>query len=320
MSKECVIISGIGGSGGSYLAEFLVKEHPQVEVHGLARWHSTTNLDNLKDIRRNIIVHECDLLDLPSIIRIFRKVRPKKIFNLASHANVRVCFDIPTAVLQNNILSMANMLEAVRLECPEALFQHCSTSEVYGNPERFPMTEEHPLKPVNPYAVSKLTQDRLAYAYYASWGLRVIITRMFAYINPRRRDLFASAFAWQVAEIEAGKRHVLKHGNLDSIRNIIDVRDAMRTYWMACDHCEPGQEYNIGGKTVLSVGEFLEKLIKYARVPIKFEHDKALLRPVDTTKQIPDTSKFDSTTKWKPKYTIDQSMVWLLETYRKELK
>lgn len=318
--QQNILITGITGSGGSYLAEYILENHPEVKVHGTSRWHSTSSHRNIDNIKDKIVLHECDLLDLSTIIRIFREVKPIRIFNLASHANVRVCFDNPIAVLNNNIILMANLLEAVRLECPEAIFQQCSTSEVYGNPLITPMKETHPLQPVNPYAVSKLTQEALAYAYFKSWNLRVIITRMFAYINPRRHDLFASAFARQIIQIERGINKVLKHGNLDSIRTLIDVRDAMHTYWIACDKCEPGVAYNIGGKDTISVKDFLEKLKANADCLILSEQDSNLLRPVDVTKQIPDTSLFDNLTEWKPRYTLDESIEFLLNYYRKEIK
>lgn len=314
-----ILITGIAGSGGSYLAEYLVKNHPQHQVHGLRRWHSTTTADNLKGIRDKIIMHECDMNDLPSLIRIMRQIKPERIFNLASHANVRVAFDTPIAVLQNNILSTANLLESIRLECPDAYLQHCSTSEVYGNPSEFPMTENHPLKPVNPYSVSKLAQEALCHAYTQSWKIKTITTRAFCYINPRRRDLFATSFAYQIAEIEAGKREVLEHGNLSSIRTIIDVRDAVRAYWEAFEKGKMGEFYNIGGKEVVTVGEFLNILIKHAKCYILTEQNKSLLRPVDVTKQIPDTSKFDNQTGFKSEYSLDDCVEFLLNYARKDV-
>jgi GDP-4-dehydro-6-deoxy-D-mannose reductase len=284
----------------------------------VCRWHSTTNFENIKYVRERITLQECDLLDLSSVIRTLKECMPERIFHLASYANVRKCFDTPLSVINNNIMGTANLLEGIRLVCPDTLLQMCSTSEVYGNPLNFPMTEEHPLKPVNPYSVSKLAQESLAYAYHKSWGIRVIITRMFAYINPRRKDLFASSFARQIVECERGNREFLLHGNLDSIRTIIDVRDAMATYWLACDKCKEGEAYNIGGFVTMSVGEFLDRMILRSNVKIIKRLDPKLLRPVDVTKQIPDTTKFDSITNWKPKYTLDASIDFLLNTYRKE--
>jgi len=315
-----ILITGITGSGGSYLAEYILENHPEVKVHGTARWHSTTSLSNIEGIKDRITLHECDLLDLATIIRIFREVKPDRIFNLASHANVRVCFDNPTAVLHNNVMLMANLLEATRLECPESIFQQCSTSEVYGTPETIPIKESHPLQPVNPYAVSKLTQEGLAYAYHKSWGLRCIITRMFAYVNGRRQELFATAFAHQVARIEAGlQKPILRHGNLESIRTLIDVRDAVRTYWVACAFCTPGEAYNIGGTVPISIKDFLKKLHNFAKVDFVDSLDSSLLRPVDVTNQVPDTTKFDTLTEWEPEYTLDDSIEFLLEHCRKEL-
>ena len=321
-----VLITGVAGSGGSYLADYITQNHPDVEVHGLARWHSTTNIDNVKQIRGKITVHQCDMLDLGSMIRVVRRIRPDRIFNLASHANVRVCFDDPIAVYSNNVLLMHNLLEAVRFEAPEAMIQQCSTSEVYGTPLITPIREDHPIIAVNPYAASKISQEALCHAYFKSFGLRVIFTRMFAYINPRRRDLFATSFAYQIAKIEQDAKEnldydqVIRHGNLDSIRTIIDVRDAMETYWIACEHCTPGEAYNIGGKYTATVGDVLNILKSLAKVPVVSRQDPALMRPVDMTKQIPDTTKFDSLTGWKPRYSIEESLDFLLNHVRKEVE
>lgn len=314
-----VLITGITGSGGSYLANYILEFQPQAKVFGFHRWHSATTLSNIEGIKDKVNIYEVDLLDISSIIRALREIKPERIFHLAAYANVRKCFDTPIAVITNNIIGTANLLEAVRLECPEAVLQICSTSEVYGNPLNFPMTEDHPLIPVNPYSVSKLAQEKLAYAYFKSWGLRVIITRMFAYINPRRRDLFATSFAYQIAEIESGHRTTLHHGNLDSIRTIIDVRDAMESYWIACDYCVPGEAYNIGGKCTLSVGQVLDLLKSHSHCHIETSQDSSLLRPVDVTKQVPDTTKFNTLTKWQPRYNIYESIDFLLNHVRKEV-
>ena len=145
--------------------------------------------------------------------------------------------------------------------------------------------------------------------------MKVVITRAFAYLNPRRQDLFASAFAKKIAEIERGEREIMTHGNLDSIRTLIDVRDIAEAYWLACQHCEYGKPYNVGGETVISVGEFLDLLKKKATVKIESEVDKALLRPVDVTLQVPDVSKFVEATGWKPKYSFEDSVEFLLDHF-----
>jgi GDPmannose 4,6-dehydratase/GDP-4-dehydro-6-deoxy-D-mannose reductase len=136
--------------------------------------------------------------------------------------------------------------------------------------------------------------------------------------NPRRKDLFASAFARQVVKIERGEQSVLKHGNLDSVRTLMDVRDMAEAYWVASYMCDSSTPYNIGGTDIMTVGEFLQRLIKHAKVPIICELDKTLLRPKDVTNQVCDTSKFRLKTTWKPQYNFDESLEFLLDYYRKE--
>ncbi|NQU58140.1 MAG: GDP-mannose 4,6-dehydratase, partial [Rhodospirillales bacterium] len=153
--------------------------------------------------------------------------------------------------------------------------------------------------------------------YFRSYGLKAIRTRMFAYLNPRRADLFATSFALQVAKIEAGQQKVLKHGNLDSTRTLIDVRDAMSSYWTAAEKGVAGETYNIGGTTSIKVGDFLEVLKSLAKTDIPSEQDPALLRPADVTLQIPDTSKFARATGWQPTYTFEESVAYLLDHCRR---
>lgn len=316
-----VLITGISGSGGSYLADHILAADQNVEVHGVSRWHSTTTTNNLTAQQR-LHVHECDLTDLSSVMRVLKKVKPDAIFNLASHANVRACFDTPLAVLQNNIMSTANLFEAVRILELDAIIQHCSTSEVYGKVEAkyIPIKEDCPISPVSPYAVSKATQDLLGYSYFLNFGLKIMRTRMFSYVNPRRRDLFATSFAMQVARIEVGLQKELLHGNLDSVRTMIDARDAMDCYWTALKMCRPGEVYNMGGSTQLTVGKFLEILKSKATCDIPSRVDPSLLRPTDVTLQIPDTSKFTQETGWKEKYTFEQSVQFLLDYCRLQAK
>lgn len=313
-----VLITGIAGSGGSYLAEHILATQPGVEVHGLARWHSTTQ-DNLGSVASRVSVHEADLCDFGSVFQILRRIAPDAVFHVAAHANVRASFATPAAVLTNNILGTSNLLESIRLGGLDPVFQMCSTSEVYGQvgPGDVPIREECPFRPVSPYAVSKATQDLLGRAYFASWGTRVVTTRMFSYLNPRRTDLFATAFARQVARMELGLQDELRHGNLDSVRTLLDVRDAMAAYWEALELGEPGEVYNIGGETTMKVGDFLEVLIGLARVPIPHCEDPSLLRPADVTLQVPCVDRFRAATGWVPKIPFEESVAFLLEHWRR---
>ena len=315
-------ITGIAGSGGSYLAEHILDNVPGVEVGGTSRWHSTTTPRNLNRIKDKIDLFSCDLTDLGRITRILDQYRPDVIFHIASLANVRDSFDNPIAVINNNINITLNLLEAVRILKEQSdynpVIQLCSTSEVYGDvdPDNVPINESCPIQPVNPYASSKLCQDNLGLVYYKSFGLNIIRTRMFTYLNARRTDLFATAFAKQIVEIEKGEKDILRHGNLESVRTLIDVRDAADSYWIAAAAGIPGEVYNIGGEYPVKVGEFLEQLKNFSSVEIKSEVNPDLLRPVDVTLQIPDCTKFRDHTGWKPKYKLAESV----EFFLKEIK
>lgn len=313
------LITGISGSAASYLAEFIVQNYPKVEVHGVSRWRSGGQIGS-SHLLDKVVIHEADLVDMGSVLNVLNTVKPDVIFHLASHANVRVSYLSPSSVLSNNILGTSTLLEAVRLAGLDPTFLMCSTSEVYGDvdPVNVPIHEEVPLRPVSPYAVSKVTQDLLSLAYFKSYGMKVIRTRMFYYLNPRRPDLFATSFARQVAWIEQGLQETLRHGNLDTERNIIDVRDAVEAYWEAAIKCRPGEAYNIGGTTTVTVGEFLQRLIALSSKTIPTEYDPQLFRPSEPTRQEPSVEKFVRETGWEPKVSFQDSLQHLLDYWRLE--
>ncbi|MBI2035455.1 MAG: GDP-mannose 4,6-dehydratase [Candidatus Liptonbacteria bacterium] len=316
------LITGITGSGGSYLADYIVLHCPGVQVSGVSRWHSTSVNSNVAHLKDKIKIYECDLNDFSSILRVLKEVKPDVIFHLAAYANVRAAWLTPLSMMQNNIMSTANLFEAVRSAEIDPVIQICSTSEVYGqvDPKNVPIKEDCPIIPSNPYAVSKVAGDFLGFTYFRAYGMKVVRTRMFAYLNPRREDLFATSWAKQVALIEAGKQKELLHGNLDSVRTLIDVRDAMESYWVAAEKCEFGEAYNIGGPTVIKIGDFLDVLKNKATVQIPSRIDPALLRPADVTLQIPDITKFINATGWRPRYSFEESVLYLLEFWRNKIK
>lgn len=308
-----VLITGVSGSAGSYLAEYLLENHPTLEVWGTSR---KSPYKTLEDSR--LRYSSCDLQDFAGVQRMLDECQPEIVFHLASNADVRGSFDRPLDVLHNNIMGTASLLEGLRTRGFNPLFQLCSTSEVYGNvdPKNVPITESCPINPCNPYAVSKLTQDALGYTYYRAYGLPLIRTRAFGYINPRRSDLFATAFAMQIARIEAGQQEKLRHGNLDSIRTLLDVRDIAEAYWQASNLGEVGEVYNIGSTVPVQVGHFLDLLKRHAKTKIVSEPDPKLMRPTDVTNQIPSVDKFVQRTKWQPRYTLDESVQFLLDHCR----
>ena len=312
-----ILITGITGMVGSHLADYVLQDHPEVEIHGLLRWRSP--LDNIKGILDNINLHYGDLRDLSSLLALLKRIKPDRIFHLAAQSYVVTSFSAPVDTLTTNVIGTTNLLEAVRLLGLNPHILLCSSSEVYGQVKEseVPITETTPLRPASPYAVSKVAKDMLGHQYWLSYGMRIVRTRMFTHTGPRRGNIFAeSSFAKQIAEIEVGKIDHVKVGNLESVRTICDVRDAVKAYWLTT-LCKDGDVYNIGGETTLTIGDILNMLASFSTKPIYHEVSEHLRRPSDVTLQIPDTQKFRNLTGWRPLISTKQTMEDLLNYHRK---
>ena len=194
----------------------------------------------------------------------------------------------------------------------------CSTSEVYGQVSKkdVPIKENQIFNPANPYAVSKCYQDLLAQNYYKNFDMKIIITRMFTYLNPRRTNLFASNWASQIAKIEKGEKKLLHHGNLNSIRTILDIENTMEAYWVCALKGKIGEIYNIGATEPVQIKVFLQKLIKLSSSKINLYKDPKLLRKNDVTLQVPNIKKFKKHTKWKNNTNVAKSAIDLLNYFR----
>ena len=313
--KKC-LITGITGSGGSYLAEHILSKDKNIKIFGIYRSHGYKHLFNKN---KRVHLFKGDLRNQIRTQKIIKKIQPDLIFHLASNANVRKSFDVPYTFINNNIDITINLLESIRRLKVKPLTIICSTSEVYGlvSKKEIPIKEKQIMRPASPYAVSKSTQDLLSQVYYKNYGQNIIITRMFSYTNARRKDLFATSFANQISLIEKGIIKILRHGNLESVRTFVDISDAMEAYWLTAKKGKIGEIYNIGGKKTIKVKDFLHELIKNSNVKIRTQLDKKLLRPTDVTLQIPDCKKFQKDTGWKLKISFKNSVKKLLMDCRK---
>ena len=231
-----VLITGFTGFVGSHLADYLVARG-DVEIFGTHRWRSRMeNVEHLGDRVRRV---ECDLRDAGAVRRLLGEVRPDRIFHLAAQSYVPTSWLAPGETLNGNVQGQVNLFEAIRdLDLPTRV-QIAGSSEEYGLvlPHEVPLREDSPLRPLSPYAVSKVAQDLLAYQYWKSYQLHVVRTRGFNHTGPRRGEVFVTSnFARQIAEIEKGIREpVVRVGNLESVRDFTDVRDMVRAYWLALE-------------------------------------------------------------------------------------
>lgn len=316
-----VMITGITGFAGSYLAEYLV-DKPDVEVYGLKRWNSP--LTDIQDLRDRVTLINFDLGDPFSIRRAVEEVRPDRIFHLAAQSYVPMSFRAPQDTIRANALGTVALLEAVRDSGLDPVIHICTSSEVYGQVpvEELPITETTPFRPQSPYGVSKVAEDLLAYQYHQSYGLRTLRTRSFTHTGPRSKEVFVvPAFAKQIALAEAGLiEPVVYVGNQDSTRTFLDIRDMVEAYWLMTEKCPPGEVYNIAGEHTCTIGEMLETLLTLTDVRPKVEVDPRLLRPSDVTRQVTDTTKFREATGWRPRIPFERTLLDILDYWRGQVR
>lgn len=316
-----VLITGITGFAGSHLADYILANEPDVEIFGLLRWRS--RMDNVAHIRDSVRFYEGDLKDSVSLKKCLAEIKPDRIFHLAAQSFVPTSWKCPSETFAINAIGQINLFETILALDLSPKIQVAGSSEEYGivHPHELPMKETNPLRPLSPYAVSKVAQDLLAFQYYKSYGLRAVRTRGFNHTGPRRGDVFiCSNFAKQIAEIEKQKRDpVIFVGNLDAKRDFTDVRDTVRAYWLSLEKGEEGDVYNIGSGRSYSMREILDMLLAETDVHVQVEVDPERLRPSDVPILESDCSKFKALTGWEPQIPFQQSLQDLLDYWRERI-
>jgi len=300
-----VLITGANGFVAKHLATYIRKEENPIII-GIDRWRLKEEITDFDK------VVECDLTDAWQIGRLLEEERPDVIFHLAAQSFVPTSFDAPSDTLVNNITAQLNLFEAIRkIKGYEPIIQIAGSSEEYGLvlPNEVPIKETNPLRPLSPYGVSKVTQDRLAYQYHKSYGLNVVITRAFNHTGPGRPECFVcSSFAKQFAEIKKLKKNEMKIGNLDSIRDFTDVRDMVRAYWLAIFNCNFGEVYNISSDKGVQIKDILKKLEMITGETPEYKTDVSKQRPSDVMILVGNSKKFRKATKWKPEIPFEQTL------------
>jgi GDP-4-dehydro-6-deoxy-D-mannose reductase len=312
-----VLVTGITGFAGSHLVDYLLTL-PGVEVYGILRWRSRT--ENIEHFRDKVRLFECDLRDSSSVRDVMDQIRPERIFHLAAQSFVPTSWTAPTESLVTNIIGQLNIFEAAKKLHIMPRIQLACSSEQYGMvyESELPIRETNPLRPLSPYAVSKVGQDMLGYQYWMSYKIPIVRTRGFNHEGPRRGPVFVcSDFAKQIADIERGaKAPVIRVGNLDARRDFSDVRDVVRAYWLSLEKGEPGEAYNICSGRAWTIRAMLDTLLSMTKVKVTIEQDPSRMRPSDVPVLLGDASKFEKVTGWKPTIPFEQTLRDLLEYWR----
>ena len=320
-----ILITGGTGFVGSHMIDYILENQIDVKIYATKRWmEDTKNLDHVDDERFQFI--DCDLIDGMSVQRAIEISKPNKVFHFAAQSFPEVSFKIPVITLQTNVIGTTHLFESIKDSRYNPTIVSISSSEVYGNPneDEIPITENNPIRPANPYSISKVGHDLMSQYYHKAYGMKIITTRMFSHEGARRGKQFAlSSFAYQIVQNEKLIKNdcQIRHGNLDSVRTYNHIEDAIKAYWLCSESRRYGEVYNIGGDYTCTVGEALDMLISKSKISDALTKllDKKRVRPTDITLQIPSSDKFREHFGWKPEKDLTHICDDLLDYWREVL-
>lgn len=309
-----ILITGAAGFVGRHLAAHL-RAQAECEVWGLSR-----SAPDTQGPMSGIRLITADLTRRHEVDAALEEVRPDQIYHLAAQSSVARSLDDPSSTLLNNVVATVNLLEGVAKARLTSRILMVGSNEEYGltRPDELPIVESKELKPISPYAVSKVAQDMLGHQYCATHGLQVVRVRPFTHTGPGHGDTFVTpGFARQIAEMEAGVREpLIKVGYLEGQRDFSDVRDVVRAYRLILAAGEPGEVYNVGSGQPRSIRSILDGLVALSTVTPRVEVDPSRIRPLEVPVQYADCSKLRAATGWRPEIPFEQTLADVLADWR----
>lgn len=315
-SPSRILITGVTGFVGSYLIEQCHTQYPQADIFGLYHQKVPSQVPAME----HVILLKADITQAEDVRQALAQARPDVIFHLAAQSSVAAAWANPLQTLHVNASGTLHLLEQLRLEHATARIVLVGSGEEYGavRPHENPIHEECPLRPINPYAVSKATQDLYGYQYFVAYGLPIVRVRSFNHFGPGQSSAFVlPSFARQIALIEAGKAEpVILVGNLQAKRDFLPVQDVIAAYLTLAEHGQPGEVYNVGSGKARSIGEILNLLLTFAKIPMHVREDPARMRPVDIPLLEADISRIQAHTAWKPTTSFESALQNTLEYWR----
>ncbi|HIA17911.1 MAG TPA: GDP-mannose 4,6-dehydratase [Planctomycetes bacterium] len=311
--KRSALITGVTGQDGAYLTRFLLEQGYQ--VHGMVRRSSLEKFDRLMSVRDQIELHQGDLLDQLSLIRLLERVEPGEVYNLAAQSFVPTSFEQPLLTGEFNALGVTRVLEAIRLVDPSIRFYQASSSEMFGNIREEPQTETTPCWPRSPYGVAKVYGHWITINYRESYNLFACSGILFNHESPLRgKEFVTRKITDAVARIHHGIQKKLKLGNLDAQRDWGFSGDYVRAMWMMLQHDKP-DDYVIATGEKRTVREFLQHAFDHVNLNWEdhVEVDPALLRPADVNTLCGDATKARQTLNWKPEVSFTELVTMMVE-------
>ena len=298
-----VLVTGATGFVGQHLLRLL--SSGRNEIFGTFLQH------DLPEVSRNVKLLECDLRECEQVLAVVRDVRPNHVYHLAALSSVRDSFNEARGVYEANFFGTLNLLEAIRESQIGARVLLVTSAHAYGRIKSTKMlTEEHPLAPDTPYGVSKAAADMLGSQFFQTYGLKVIRARPFNHTGPGQSpDFVCSDFARQFAAIELGLMPPTVHvGNIDARRDFSDVRDVVRAYALLMRKGRPGDAYNVGSGSAVSLRQILKILSSFCSRKVRIEVAAERVRRGEADVMCGSNRKIRQATGWVRKYELHRTL------------
>lgn len=309
-----VLITGITGQDGSYLAEFLLNKG--YEVHGMVRRSSNSDFSRISHIRNLIEIHYSDLTDQGSMNRLIDQVRPHEIYNLAAQSFVHASFDHPVSTAEMTGIGVTRILEAIRLVDKNIKFYQASSSEMFGKVHETPQNEQTYFHPRSPYGVAKLYGHWITVNYRESYDMYCVSGILYNHESPRRGLEFVTRkISNAVARIKLGKQNELLLGNLDARRDWGHARDYVEAMWLMLQNDEP-DDFVIATGKMYSVRDFLSVAFGYVGLDYSdyVKIDNSMFRPAEVDILLGDPSKANAILGWKNRTTFEDLVIEMVES------
>jgi GDPmannose 4,6-dehydratase len=315
-----VLITGITGQDGSYLAEFLLGK--DYEVHGMVRRSSTENFERITHIQDRITLHQADLLDQLSLINMIQEIRPHEVYNYAAQSFVPTSFQQPILTGEFTALGVAKMLEAIRLVDPSIRFYQASSSEMFGKVQEEPQTEKTPFWPRSPYGVAKAYGHWITINYRESYNIFACSGILFNHESPLRgKEFVTRKISDAVARIKLGLQKELLMGNIDALRDWGFAGDYVQACWLMLQQDTP-DDYVIATGVKHSVRDFLELAFGHAGLNWQdyVRVDQKHIRPADVNTLCGDSSKARRVLGWQPTVSLPDLARMMVDTDLKRVQ
>jgi GDP-4-dehydro-6-deoxy-D-mannose reductase len=309
-----VLITGATGFIGGFLARHCLQAGCTVLGLGVE--------DPKEEWPAAAVFESCDVRNEARLLELIIAFRPERIFHLAAQSFPTVSLEKPFETMSINAGGTINIFECLRTAGIKPMVVVACSSAEYGPVEAkdLPVREDHALRPLHPYGVSKVAQDLLAAQYFANYGLPCVRIRIFNTTGPSKVGDVCSDLTKRAAEIDLGiGPPSLRVGNLNTRRAIIDGRDMARGLWLAAERCEPGEVYNVGANQIYSVQELIDAIRPLVKVTFEIEQDPALMRSCDELVIAGDITKFQRRTGWKPEIELSGTIREMLDWWRRKL-